>query len=219
MSTHLYETPYGNLLRREARAVLAESQNHRCCYCGCQMTDPDSGYSDPRRCTIEHIVPRSRGGTNGYDNVVAACSACNSERCAYQDMHAIAFYYARSSGAILTRRERKAAEGKAPSRKRGPSPYANLVARDATGNVVATFLPKASEFLEKTYPQPKPSIPQQIASSPTPINMSRRARKKAMLALVGHDVPFGHNRLPKKSTPVRPIEGATLGSLWPKAVG
>lgn len=30
--------------------------------------------------TADHLVPRSKGGTNDDDNLVAACRACNSRR-------------------------------------------------------------------------------------------------------------------------------------------
>jgi hypothetical protein len=30
--------------------------------------------------TLDHIVPRSRGGTNDYRNLVAACKRCNQDK-------------------------------------------------------------------------------------------------------------------------------------------
>jgi len=47
------------VLRRDAR---------RCAYCG------------KRADTIDHVVPRCRGGTHTWDNCVAACRACNSRK-------------------------------------------------------------------------------------------------------------------------------------------
>lgn len=41
----------------------------RCCYCG--------GKFSSDRLNLEHIVPRSRGGTSGWENVVTACIPCN----------------------------------------------------------------------------------------------------------------------------------------------
>lgn len=61
----------------EIRARLAEAQNWRCCYCFvCMSTDggrPDSA-------TIEHIIPRSRGGGDEEDNLAVACLECNLVR-------------------------------------------------------------------------------------------------------------------------------------------
>ncbi|MGE0796483.1 MAG: HNH endonuclease [Acidimicrobiia bacterium] len=49
------------------RAVFARD-GHRCQYCG---GDAES---------IDHVVPRSRGGEHAWDNVVAACRPCNSRK-------------------------------------------------------------------------------------------------------------------------------------------
>jgi 5-methylcytosine-specific restriction endonuclease McrA len=37
-------------------------------------------YCDSPADSIDHVVPRSRGGGHRWDNVVAACSACNSRK-------------------------------------------------------------------------------------------------------------------------------------------
>ena len=49
-----------NLLRRDA---------HTCQYCGAA-----------ERLTLDHVLPRSRGGTDAWDNLVAACTRCNSRK-------------------------------------------------------------------------------------------------------------------------------------------
>jgi 5-methylcytosine-specific restriction endonuclease McrA len=46
------------------RAVFARD-GHRCQYCGAPAE------------SIDHVVPRSRGGRHTWDNVVAACRPCN----------------------------------------------------------------------------------------------------------------------------------------------
>ena len=66
---------------RYLRNTLSERQNHRCCYCGVTMTykheTPDFVQT---MMTIEHVVPKSHGGTDDDDNLVAACQSCNSAR-------------------------------------------------------------------------------------------------------------------------------------------
>ena len=75
------------LLRHKAFS----SQSHRCFYCHALMweTDPTdfmSQYSAPPnlvkklQCTAEHLKPRSEGGQNVADNIVAACAFCNHTR-------------------------------------------------------------------------------------------------------------------------------------------
>ena len=46
--------------------------NGRCQYCGVDMMI--------KACTIDHVIPRSRGGTHGWCNVVLACSICNHKK-------------------------------------------------------------------------------------------------------------------------------------------
>jgi 5-methylcytosine-specific restriction endonuclease McrA len=55
--------PDGRSLSR--RAILARD-GFRCQYCG-----------STRHLTIDHVVPRSRGGRSSWDNVVTSCAACN----------------------------------------------------------------------------------------------------------------------------------------------
>lgn len=47
----------------------------RCAYCGVQAVDTPEG-----RLTPDHIVPIARGGENTINNVVPACSLCNSKK-------------------------------------------------------------------------------------------------------------------------------------------
>lgn len=56
---------------------LSEAQNHRCCYCGCETNRlPDH----PRQATREHVIPRSRGGTDDWENLAMACARHNRKR-------------------------------------------------------------------------------------------------------------------------------------------
>ena len=53
--------------RRISRRALFARDGWRCAYCG----DSSS------RLTLDHVVPRSRGGDSVWENVVTACAACN----------------------------------------------------------------------------------------------------------------------------------------------
>ena len=67
----------GSRTRAYIRTRCAESQRWRCCYCNCVM----STNRNAKDCaTLEHIVPRSKGGEDTYDNCVAACKRCNNLR-------------------------------------------------------------------------------------------------------------------------------------------
>ena len=53
------------------RTVLARD-NYTCQYCGSQP--------GKAQLTIDHVVPRSKGGGTTWDNVVAACAPCNRRK-------------------------------------------------------------------------------------------------------------------------------------------
>lgn len=51
------------------RRELFRRDQHTCQYCG-----------STKRLTIDHVMPRSRGGAHTWDNVVAACEPCNLKK-------------------------------------------------------------------------------------------------------------------------------------------
>lgn len=54
--------------KRAMRVRLSEAQNHRCCYCGCDIRDG---------ATLERVIPGCRGGHYVWANLVVACYPCN----------------------------------------------------------------------------------------------------------------------------------------------
>lgn len=56
--------PHHRRVALSRRAVMARD-GHRCQYCGARAD------------SIDHVVPRSRGGLHTWENVVAACRPCN----------------------------------------------------------------------------------------------------------------------------------------------
>jgi 5-methylcytosine-specific restriction endonuclease McrA len=65
--SHFVKVPYRARVALNRRAVFARD-GHRCQYCG--------GAAE----NIDHVIPRSRGGTHTWDNVVAACRPCNTRK-------------------------------------------------------------------------------------------------------------------------------------------
>lgn len=55
-----------------SRRNLFKRDHYTCQYCGCQP--------GPSELTIDHIVPRSKGGYSRWENCVLACVACNSKK-------------------------------------------------------------------------------------------------------------------------------------------
>ncbi|MCV6639494.1 HNH endonuclease [Candidatus Albibeggiatoa sp. nov. NOAA] len=52
-----------------SRREILRRDKHACQYCG-----------STKKLTIDHVMPRSRGGTHTWDNVVTACERCNSRK-------------------------------------------------------------------------------------------------------------------------------------------
>ena len=67
------EYQQGELAGYEIREYLAEKFNHRCCYCGIEQ-------GQRRKFEVEHIVPKSRGGSNRISNLAWSCHECNQEK-------------------------------------------------------------------------------------------------------------------------------------------
>ena len=66
-----YNGFYAPVLRLSRRNIFARDKN-RCQYCGCKF---------PRAAlTIDHVVPRSRGGADTWENLVLACTRCNLKK-------------------------------------------------------------------------------------------------------------------------------------------
>ncbi|HET7489083.1 MAG TPA: HNH endonuclease [Acidimicrobiales bacterium] len=61
------KVPFQARIGLNRRAVFARD-DHRCQYCGAAAEN------------IDHVVPRSRGGTHTWDNVVASCRPCNMRK-------------------------------------------------------------------------------------------------------------------------------------------
>lgn len=58
--------PKARLCRKE----IFVRDNHTCQYCGVRGRD----------LTIDHIIPRHRGGRHAWENLVSACRACNHRK-------------------------------------------------------------------------------------------------------------------------------------------
>jgi 5-methylcytosine-specific restriction endonuclease McrA len=51
------------------RREILRRDRHACQYCG-----------SSKHLTLDHVIPRSRGGQHTWDNVVTACERCNSKK-------------------------------------------------------------------------------------------------------------------------------------------
>lgn len=51
------------------RREVLKRDHHACQYCG-----------STKHLTLDHVLPKSRGGSHSWDNVVTACMSCNSRK-------------------------------------------------------------------------------------------------------------------------------------------
>mgnify|MGYP001614124345 CR=1 FL=1 len=65
--------PEGKITEEQKRAV-AERAKECCEYCRCQARFSPDSFS------VEHITPRSRGGTSELSNLALSCQGCNNRK-------------------------------------------------------------------------------------------------------------------------------------------
>ena len=64
---------YGDRIVLFAPLYIGNLCTNNCQYCGFRS-------KDPKRLTVDHIHPKSRGGGHQWTNVVTACSGCNTKK-------------------------------------------------------------------------------------------------------------------------------------------
>lgn len=65
---HYVAVPYKELPFN--RKNIIHRDNHTCQYCGKKSSD----------LSVDHIIPRSRGGKSSWENVITACVKCNTKK-------------------------------------------------------------------------------------------------------------------------------------------
>lgn len=76
-------------IRRERRLAIYMRDGLACAWCGSSLEDEGVTLS------LDHVLPVSRGGTNGSKNLVTSCRKCNSvrgDRTARDFANAVALY-------------------------------------------------------------------------------------------------------------------------------
>lgn len=101
--------PFRNVVM--TRQNIFKRDNNTCVYCGKQ--------SD---LTLDHVMPKSRGGKTHWENLVTACKRCNSEKGSYTPE-----------------------EAKMPLKVKPFKPTFLMFVRDCSGNLEENWLP----FLSK----------------------------------------------------------------------
>ena len=62
------------------RKAVLDKYNGLCGYCGVRLATYPQEDQMPEQFCIDHILPRTKGGTNDIDNLMPACRLCNSKK-------------------------------------------------------------------------------------------------------------------------------------------
>ena len=70
-------------LKPSTRRRIYERDEHKCVWCSipiASIANPAHLPAGTRQATVDHIVPRARGGSNRPSNLITCCAGCNAKR-------------------------------------------------------------------------------------------------------------------------------------------
>ena len=62
----------GKQITKNKRSAILEKTSGRCAYCGALLL--------PGRWHVEHVLPKSKGGTDRFSNLLPSCRRCNARK-------------------------------------------------------------------------------------------------------------------------------------------
>jgi 5-methylcytosine-specific restriction endonuclease McrA len=72
---------YGNKYEPINRSIVYRKYNYHCTSCNIKCVHPNKdNYNQPNAATLDHIIPKSKGGSHTYDNVTLLCRLCNTKK-------------------------------------------------------------------------------------------------------------------------------------------
>jgi 5-methylcytosine-specific restriction endonuclease McrA len=63
------KVPIKYIQGRPSRAMIYKRDRNTCQYCGATS-----------KLTLDHVIPKSKGGDDSWENLVVACSSCNTKK-------------------------------------------------------------------------------------------------------------------------------------------
>lgn len=70
---------YGNKYEPINRKIVYLKHKYICTSCGVKCIHPNKdNYNQSNAATLDHIIPKSKGGSHTYDNVTLLCRSCNT---------------------------------------------------------------------------------------------------------------------------------------------
>ena len=62
------------------RAAIYQRDGFTCYLCGCELDTNKANVLAPNAATLDHVIPRAKGGSDDSANLRACCRACNSAK-------------------------------------------------------------------------------------------------------------------------------------------
>ncbi len=79
-----------NKLRRTRKIKVWKRDNFRCKYCGLSLRIGMSYDYRNTDITVDHVIAKSKGGSNEISNLVTACKDCNQMKGTLEGVEAVA---------------------------------------------------------------------------------------------------------------------------------
>ena len=70
----------GSWISPNRRASIYQRDSFTCYLCGCELDTNKEHRNEPNAATLDHVIPRAKGGSNDSANLRACCRACNSAK-------------------------------------------------------------------------------------------------------------------------------------------
>lgn len=63
-----------------SRRNVFQRDNHKCVYCENKRPEMIDNCRGDKALTLDHVIPRSKGGKSSWSNIVTACKWCNADK-------------------------------------------------------------------------------------------------------------------------------------------
>ena len=169
-----------SIYRRKMIEKLAALGGMHCAYCRQPVHIPlDASGHIPNAATLDHIIPKAKGGTNAFENYALACARCNHMKADRDLAEFLANPHAHKKP-TSKRGKAKAAAKKRPVYKFLPDSKAGQQERSAPAGTLAHAIQKGEIDPERlTYRSaPVRTIAYARVMNPVPLAMTQRILKE-----------------------------------------